>query len=152
MFLAIREPGRAIRWAASRSAGCVDVVIKSRVRARLVLFIVLRNFIQTNYDAASAPSPHRRPAPEAQVVAGGAIADHADVKRLEDAKDLLPTPQAFDSSLPIRATSARFSTSARHSEELGQQRLGQQGIARRGRAGGVHGQGHAHFGGGDQIN
>ena len=32
------------------------------------------------------------------------------------------------------------------------QRLGQQGIARRGRAGGVHGQGHAHFGGGDQIN
>jgi hypothetical protein len=91
---------------------------------------------------------------EAQVVAGGAIADHADVKRLEDAKDLFADAAGFRQLIANQGDQRQifFHFHAAQRRELGQQRLGQQGIARRGRAGGVHGQGHAHFGGGDQIN
>lgn len=87
---------------------------------------MLRNFIQTNYDATSAPpSPHRRRGPEAEVVAGCAIADHADVKRIKDAKHLFADAAGFRQLVADQGNQRRvfFHFHATQRGELGQQRL-----------------------------
>ena len=69
---------------------------------------------------------------EAQVVAGGAIADHADVKRLEDAKDLFADAAGFRQLIANQGDQRQifFHFHAAQRRELGQQRLGQQVAAR----------------------
>ncbi len=55
---------------------------------------------------------------EAQVMAGCAVTNHANVERFQYAEYLFANAAAFDRSLPINATSARpSSTSTRHSAE-----------------------------------
>lgn len=55
---------------------------------------------------------------EAQVMAGCAVTNHANVERFQYAEYLFANAAGFDRSLPINATSARpSSTSTRHSAE-----------------------------------
>ncbi len=86
-----------------------------------------RAIIQISSDVAFAPlSRHRLRHEEAQIVAGGAVTNHAVLANrfTGQRRTSLPTPQAFDRLLPISTTSASPSTSTRHSAEGSISRIG----------------------------
>ena len=91
---------------------------------------------------------------EAQVMAGCAVANHTNIKRVQYAKHLFTDAARLRQFITNDGDQRQIllDLNAAQRGKFGQQSLGEQGIASRRRTGGIHGQRHAHFRRGDQID